>query len=57
MKKVSGGFALWTPGEKQRKGKGKERGERTEEKKVMEKEGLKKGKGNYEARRYEIWKG
>jgi hypothetical protein len=55
MKKVSGGFAPWTPGEKTEKGegKGKERkgGERTEEKKVMEKEGLKKGKGNWEARR------
>jgi hypothetical protein len=49
MKKVSGGFAPWTPGERTEKGKGK--GERTEEKKVMEKEGLKKGKRNWEARR------
>jgi hypothetical protein len=43
------GLRPWTPGERTEKGKGK--GERTEEKKVMEKEGLKKGKGNWEARR------
>jgi hypothetical protein len=51
MKKVSGALPPGPPGKQQRKGKGKGRGERTEEKKVMEKEGLKKGKGNWEARR------
>ena len=50
MKKVSGVFAPWTPGKRTEKGEGKGKGERTE-KKVMEKEGLKKGKGNWEARR------
>jgi hypothetical protein len=57
MKKVSRGFAPGPPGKEQRKGKGKGRGKRKEEKKVMEKEGLKKGKGNSEARRQGIWKG
>jgi hypothetical protein len=38
MEKVSGGFAPWTPGERTEKGERKG-GERTEVKKVMEKEG------------------
>jgi hypothetical protein len=52
MKKFPGASSPGPPGKEQRKGKGKGRGrgERTEEKKVVEKEGLKKGKGNWEAR-------
>jgi hypothetical protein len=50
MKKFSGALPPGPPGKEQRKGREREGGERTEEK-VMEKEGLKKGKGNWEARR------
>jgi hypothetical protein len=50
MKKVSGGFAPWTPGERTEKGEGKGKGERERRRRrYMEKEGLKKGKGNWEA--------
>jgi hypothetical protein len=53
MKKFLGAPPPRPPGKEQRKGKGKGRGrgERTEEKKVMENEGLNKGKGIWEARR------
>jgi hypothetical protein len=53
MKKFPGASPPGPPGKEQRKGREREGegGERTEEKKVMEKEGLKKGKGNWEARR------
>jgi hypothetical protein len=38
-------------GKNRERGREREGGERTEEKTVMGKEGLKKGKGNWEARR------
>jgi hypothetical protein len=51
MKKVSGSFApLDLRGKNRERGREREGGEGTE-KKIMEKEGLKKGKGNWEARR------